>query len=154
MRLRRLLCSAVFVFALVANAMLAADTCSVTTPPNPSFGPPAPYPPNASQSSFWYGTPGLWANLPNDGVWHGLLTKLFLWQQRYDWRKEEWPDIIVVLRRVDVKAPLVSSRGGTNAFIERASVMLTGFAFPSTGCWEITSYHDGHMLSFVASVQP
>jgi hypothetical protein len=155
--------SALILPALVPNLVAAdtANTCPVTTAPNPPFVPPAPYPPNAGQGAFWHGTPGLWTNLGVEGIWralprreNGYFNKLFLWQQGYDWRKEPQPDIIVVVRRLDAEAPLVSSRGGTNAIMGKDSAMLTGVTFPTEGCWEVTSYHEGHTLTFVVSVQP
>ena len=151
-------------FALMTSALpcLAADKpCPVTTPPNPPFVPPAPFEPNAGKGSFWYGTPSLWGNLQADGVWRalphddkGYSNKLFLWQQDYDWRKEPQPDIIVVLRRLDAEAPLVNMRGGTHAIFDGTASMLIGVTVPTVGCWEVTSYHDGHTLAFVVSVQP
>jgi len=76
-----------------------------------------------------------------------------LWQQGYNGRREPQPDIIVVLKRLDATAPMVSQRGGTNAFVDNTWVMLTGVLIPTAGCWEVTAYHDGHTLSFVLSVQ-
>ena len=106
-------------------------------------------------------TGSLWTQLPNEGVWRGLprrdnggyFNKLFLWQQGYNGRSEPEPDIIVVLRRLDVTAPLVSQRGGTNAFFDNTWAMLTGVLFPTQGCWEVTTYHDGQTLTFVLSIQ-
>ena len=107
------------------------------------------------------GTDALWTQLVDKNVWRGLprrdkgyFNKLFLWQSGYDVRKEPKPDIIVVLRRLDVEAPLVTSRGGTNAFFDSVWAMLTGVTFPTEGCWEITAHHDGHLLSFVVYVLP
>jgi hypothetical protein len=154
--------SAFMLAALVPNLASAENACPVTTPGNPQFIPPAPYSPNAGKGKFWYGTNALWAQLPLEGVWAGLpgrdnggrFNKLFLWQLGYDGRKEPQPDIIVVLRRLDANAPLVSKRGGTNAFFEGSWAMLTGVTFPTEGCWEITSSHAGHTLTFVLSIQP
>jgi hypothetical protein len=170
MRLRLFLWLPVFTLAaLVTDLAAAADreyTCPVTNPPNPSFVPPAPYRPNAGARGFWYGNNALWTQLPVEGVWRGLprdnegyFNKLFLWQQGFDWRKEPKPDIIVILRRLDVQVPLVSSRGGTVALsgtsgIYDTSAMLTGVLFPTEGCWEVTGYHEGHVLTFVLSIEP
>ena len=160
--LRFLLVSAFMLAAQVPNLAAAENACPVTTPPNPQFVPPAPFAPNAAKGAFWYGTNALWVQLPLEGVWRGLpsrdnggyFNKLFLWQQGYDGRREPQPDIIVVLKRLDAKVPLVSKRGGTNAFFESSWAMLTGVLFPTEGCWEITSSHAGHTLTFVLSIQP
>lgn len=153
--------------ALVPNLAAAADNehaCPVTTPTNPAFVAPAPYQPNAAERQFWFGTNALWTQLPVEGVWRGLpprdskgyFNKLFLWSEGFDWRKEQQPDIFVVLRRLDVQTPLVISRGGTTALFRfnNTASMLTGILFPTEGCWELNSYHDGHTLTFVVSIQP
>lgn len=150
------------VAAFVANLPGADFVCPATKPPNPAFVPSAPYPVNAGPDAFWYGDKDLWAFLPVDGVWRGLpyranegyLNKLPLWKQGYDGRKEQQPDITVVLRRLDSNAPLVTTRYGTNAFADNTWVMLTGVTFPTHGCWEVTASHDGHTLTFVLSIQP
>jgi len=99
--------------------------------------------------------------LPVEGVWRGLprrdnkgyFNKLFLWQQGFDVRKEPKPEIVVTLRRLDAPTTLVTSRGGTNAFFDNSWAMLTGVLFPTEGCWEITSSHEGHILTFILSIQ-
>jgi hypothetical protein len=147
--------------ALVPDLTVEA-ACPVTIPSNPPFVPPAPYQPNAAKGRFWYGTNALWAQLPIDGVWRGLprresgryFNKLFLWEPGYDGRTEPQPDIVVVLKRLDTTMPLVSARGGTNAYFDSSWAMLTGVLFPTEGCWEITSSHAGHTLTFVLSIQP
>jgi hypothetical protein len=163
MRLHRAFLTPAFVLALLVPKLApAGDTCPVTVPPSPPFVPPAPYQPNAAQGGFWYGTNDLWTQLPVQGVWRGLprdekggySNKLFLWQQGYDGKKEPQPDIVVVIRRLDSSAPPVASRGGTNAFFSDTWEMLTGVMFPTDGCWEITSHHDGHILTFVLSIPP
>jgi len=165
MQLRGLLCFCAFVFlALVPAAVAAPDHkngCPITTSPDPLVVPPDPYPPYAAQGAFWYGTSGLWTQLEAEGVWRalprrdkGYFNKVFLWQQGYDWRKEPQPELVVIQRRLDAHAPLVLSQGCTNGFVANGSAMITGVIFPTEGCWEITSYHDGHTLTFVVSVQP
>ena len=148
---------------LVAHFAAAAEfTCPVSKPPDPPFVPPAPYEAVPGAGDFWYGTPDLWTDLPKDGVWSGLPyekdegygNKLFLWQAGYDGRREPQPDIILVVKRLDANAPLVSKRGGTNALFPGADVMLTGVSFPAAGCWEVTAYHAGNTLTFVLSIKP
>jgi hypothetical protein len=154
----RFLCVAV----LVATDLVAADNCPVTKPPSSPFIPPAPYTANTDPGRFWFGDQDLWTNLPANGIWHGLpyhanegyFNKLFLWKPGFDGRKEEQPDITVVVRRLDANAPLVTSRYGTNAFIAPMWAMLTGVNFPTHGCWEVTASNEGHKLTFVVSVQP
>ena len=79
-----------------------------------------------------------------------------LFSQAYDWRKEPQSDIIVVLRRLAAQTPLVISRGGTNALFQfnNSAAMLTEVLFPTEGCWEVNSYHDGHTLTFIVSIKP
>jgi hypothetical protein len=161
MHLRLLLCLALTLAALRPRLEAAFDenTCPVTTPPNPPFVPPAPYRPNPpAPGSFWYGSNSLWTLLftkdLSPALRKGYPGKFFLWEQGYDVRREPKPDIIVVLHRLDADVPMVTSRGGTNAFFNETWQMLTGAAVPTEGCWEITSYHNGHTLTFVVSVQP
>ena len=165
MQVRRLLWLLVLLrSALAPNLATAADSpfaCPITVPPDPPFVPPAPYRPNPSQGTFWYGTNGLWTQLGVKGVWRGLprhesgyFNKLFLWEQGYDVRKDPQPDIILALRRLDTQVPPVTSRGGTNAHFDGVWTMLTGVRFPTEGCWEVTSYHSGHTLTFTVSVLP
>jgi hypothetical protein len=161
MRNRFLWVSAVVLASLVPTLAAADYSCPVTTASEPPFVPSAPYEPNAPAGEFWYGTNALWAMLPINGVWSGLpsenggyTNKLPLWKQGYDGTKEPQPDIILVLKRLDAKAPLVSSRGGTNAFADGVWTMLTGIDFPTAGCWEVTAANGGHTLTFVLSIQP
>jgi hypothetical protein len=163
MQIRRFLWLPVLFFAALATNLAAADyTCPVTTPPNPPFVPPVPYAANAGEGGFWYGTNDLWTGLRANGMERGLpytkdegySNKLFLFEQGYDRTKQPQPDIIVVVKRLDINMPRTSSRGGTSAFFEGTWAMLTGVTYPTAGCWEVTSYHAGHTLTFVVSVQP
>lgn len=157
-----LLTAALLLAAVLPNLAAAEFSCPVTIPPDPPFVAPAPYPPNASPGRFWHGTNDLWTELPADGVERalpynkdeGYSNKLPLWKQGYDGTKEPQPDIIVVVKRLDRTAPLVSSRGGTNAFADGNWTMLTGVTYPAAGCWEVTAAHAGHTLRFVLSIQP
>jgi hypothetical protein len=163
MRIRRLPWLSLFLLVALAPNLPAADyNCPVTTPQNPPFVPPAPYEPNASEGRFWYGTNALWTQLPADGVERalpydkdeGYSNKLPLWEQGNNGTKEPRPDIIVVVKRLDAKASLVSSRGGSNVFADGAWTLLTGVTYATTGCFEVTAAHDGHMLTFILSIQP
>jgi hypothetical protein len=163
MRIRRFLCLPALLFAALATNLAAANySCPVTTRPDPPFVPPAPYEPNAVAGRFWYGTNDLWVERPASGVDNalpyskeeGYSDKLFLWKQGNDGTKEHRPDIIVVVKRLDVAAPLTSSRGGNNIFVDGTWMMATGVTYPTAGCWEVTAANNGHMLTFVVSIQP
>jgi hypothetical protein len=57
----------------VETAVQSADTCGVTTAQERPFTAPAPYPPTApSTRFFWYGGEELWTMLQVDGTWKGL----------------------------------------------------------------------------------
>src|SRR5581483_4327040 len=155
---------AVWITALLfANFAIAAEfTCPATKPPDPPFVPPPPYEAIPDAGHFWYGSASLWTALPNKGVWSGLPyekdqgygNKLFLWKAGYDRQPKPQPDIILVVKRLDQAAPLVSKRGGTNARFSGTWQMLTGVSFPTAGCWEVTVFHAGNTLTFVLAIQP
>jgi hypothetical protein len=84
----------------------------------------------------------------------GYSDKLPLWKLGNDGTKERRPDIIVVVKRLDVTSPLTSSRGGNNIFVDGTWMMATGVTYPTAGCWEVTAAHDGHTLTFGVSIQP
>ncbi len=147
--------------ALVPS-LAGVDACRVTTAPDPPFIPPVQYRPSPYDGEFWYGTNALWASLPVDGIWRlprlkngGFVQKLFLWQEGYDPQrnKEYYPQIVVVLKRLDGDTQPITSRSGTNAHFDDSWAMLRGIFSPMEGCWEITSSHDGHKLIFVLSIQ-
>ena len=71
MEFRRFLWAPALILATIPN-LAAAEACPVTTPPNPSFVPPAPYRPDPDLRGFWYGTNAFWTRLSADGLWHGL----------------------------------------------------------------------------------
>jgi hypothetical protein len=41
---------------------------------------------------------------------------------------------------------------GTNAIMGNTAAMLIGVNFSTEGCWELSVYHAGHVLTFVVSV--
>src|ERR1035438_2522018 len=89
--------------AICSSLSLAADSCPVTKPPNPSFVPPSPYP-EMSGESFYVGTaklwvlvyPGPWRNLP---VWaEGYRQKIAWWSEGYIAKADPRPAITITGR--------------------------------------------------------
>ena len=138
----------------IASSSSLAE-CLTTLPPSPPFVPPAPYSTDAS-GGFWYGTDALWTRLSFQGDWStaGIGQKFFVWSRGYDWRTARQPELIVTGKRLDGDAPPIAVAGGTNARIGGMYAMLIGVRVPTSGCWELTAYHDGHMLTFVVSIGP
>ncbi len=138
------------------------NTCPVTTPPDPLFTPPAPYPEIAPWDNFWYGIDSLWIAVPNNGVWsdlphnpEGYTQKVFWWRKGYSWTKEPEPDLSVTGHRLDAAAPPLNVSKATNAYAsDIGSAMLVGVDFPTLGCWEITGRYAGTELSFVVWIAP
>ena len=132
--------------------------CRTTEPPNPPFVAPAPYPPNAPEGRFWYGTDALWTMLSVDARWSdnlngkGHVTKLVFWRRGFDWRTEHEPALTITGRRLDGDAPPVSSSHANAVFTTDQPAMMTGIAIPSAGCWELTARYNGHQLSFVVEL--
>ncbi len=138
-------------------------SCAVTQRPSPAFVPPAlapAQPPSEYAGQFWYGTPGLWTMLPNDGTWKlaldptGLSQKVFFWSQDYDPNAEPKPALSVAAGRLDGPVTPVSASSATNASADFGQAMLVGLTLPSPGCWSITGQYKGHKLSFVIWVTP
>lgn len=143
-----------------ASAMAAPDTCPVTLAPEPRFAPPEPYPETPSGGQFWYGDESLWTGLPGDGTWrlphheHGFTQKLPWWRVGYDWQEEPLPALEVRGRRLDGEASVFLATDATNGYYpDYESFMMTGFAIPSQGCWEITGQYEDSELSFVVWVE-
>jgi hypothetical protein len=136
--------------------------CPVTTPPEPAFTPPAPYPQQPPGDYFWYGSTSLWTALPQNGVWaelphnpEGYTQKVFWWREGYSWTEEPEPELSVIGQRLDDPAPPLNVSRATNAFAaDIQSAMLVGVDFPTPGCWEITGRYAGTELSFVVWVEP
>jgi hypothetical protein len=156
-------------FVLCASLALAAvcsAQCPITRPPDPPFVPPAAYAFKVRNSSFFpYGTDELWTELQVDGKWVAFgkegdgwvyQNKLTFWHRGFDWRKNENPKLTVTGKRLDGDAPKVTVDHANAVFIpsKEAAGMMTLFAVPTLGCWEITARYEGHELSFVVSVEP
>lgn len=133
----------------------AMADCLTTLPPNPLFTPPAQYPTNTGQG-FWYGTNALWVKLPlsHGRVTKGIANKLFVWSQGFHWQTDPKPYLIVTGKRLDGDAPAIAEAGGTSAYSGAKALMLSGVVFPTEGCWELSIFHAGHVLTFVLSVGP
>jgi hypothetical protein len=139
--------------------------CVTTRLSTPRFVPPSPYWQDASKEMFWYGSNSLWTLLGIQGTWYidrnalenrGVYsTKLVYWRQGFDWRTEVDPDLRVIAKRLDRKAPLVLAAPAHAVFVTRTRpAMMVGIDIPSAGCWELTAEYHEHKLSFVVSVQP
>lgn len=152
---------------------LPPASCPVTRRPDKAFIPPAPYPTEISEESFWLGTEKLWIDLSEPVIWYWtshqpgyereaqpLTAKMFWCRVGYDWRSEPYPKLRITGRRLDGPAPplvLLEFNGGhaTNAILgETIGAMVTGFYVPTPGCWEITGDYEGDTLSFVVWVIP
>jgi hypothetical protein len=144
--------------------LLTSANCFATLAPNPPFVPPAPYPSNAPDGMFWYGTDTLWTTLDVDGKWHmqknvrhgkGYRTKLVFYRLGFDWHKEVQPKLIVASKRLDGKAPFVPVEPANAVFLpSKTPAMMTAIDIPTAGCWELTAHYNGHTLTFIVSVEP
>ncbi len=156
-----------YLFAVIAGLLLVALSsaqCRTTLAPNPTFVPPAPYPPSASDNMFWYGTDSLWTALGAHGKWtihNNVLesrgayrTKLIFWRRGFDWRKEPEPKLIITARRLDGDAPSVAVTHANAVFLGNTPGMMTLIDIPTAGCWELTGHYHGHALTFTVSVEP
>jgi hypothetical protein len=141
------------------------EACPVTRPPAQPFVPPPPYWTDHGPNSFWYGTESLWTLLAAPGRWNirnnplegegGYRTKLTYWRRGFDWRREPNPELIVIAKRLDHKAPPVAAAPAAAVFVEtERSGMMTAIDIPSAGCWELTARYGAHRLRFVVSIRP
>ena len=155
-----------YLLALVTLGLpiCVSGQCPVTRNSQPkSFVPPAPYLPHSGE--FLYGSNSLWTDVADDvravaAGGQGLLSlKLVYWRAGFDWLKESNPKLAVVARRLDGLAPLVWADAAHGVkFPENdgpeGMAMMTGIAFPTEGCWEISANYQGQTLSYVVSVRP
>jgi len=135
-------------------------SCPVTTPLEPAFVPPEPYPGKASNGNFYFGTAKLWTlvwkspwrALPKWDV--GYRQKIFWWSQGYDWRGDPQPQLSITGKRLDGPAPpLVTDDQANGSYRgDMQSFVVSGVSFPTTGCWEITGRLHGDELRFVVWV--
>ena len=141
-----------------------SEGCPVTTPYQSSlFVPPAPYPAEAGNGYFWFGTDRLWTHRPTNGILRGLPVdttsahptfseKLFWWRQGYDGRMEPRPKLTVTGKRLDSPAPALEVSRPTTAIMGDRSAMLVGVSFPTAGCWQITGNYANDELTLVVWV--
>ena len=145
-----------------SDAIGEGASCPVTQPPNPRFGPPAPYPtapPPPYSGQFWYGTPALWTMLGPDGTWEGLPYQDGAYSQKVFWWRHNGngdppqPKLTVTGRRIDGPSlPLTASIANYGARDDIGSFMVVGIGIPAAGCWEITGHDEGTDLRFVVWV--
>jgi hypothetical protein len=145
--------------AVQAAARAAAATppssCPVTRPPEPPFAPPSP--PTLRAGYFWYGTPALWTQLRDDGVYSSPkdFWKIFWWREGYDWRAEPQPALTVTARRLDGPAPTATAGRTTNAYAaDIGAAMLNGIDLPTSGCWQFAARYGSTDLTFVIWLAP
>ena len=123
--------------------------CPVTTAPEKAFHPPGDRI-DLHPIGPWYGTEELWTVLPPDGL-HDQRKSIW-WSVNFPGgNMEGQPDITVVGRRLDAKAPdIVSEHPGTNGYTpDDGWFMLADFPFElPEGCWEITATYKGASLSY------
>lgn len=143
----------------------APEACPVTKSPAQPFVPPPPYWRGNGSDQFWYGTEALWTLVGVSGTWNirgnvlesknAYRTKLTYWRRDFDWQKDK-PELTVVAKRLDGKAPIVFADHANAVFVTRDNkpAMMTGIDIPSFGCWKITAQYRSSELSFVVSVQP
>jgi hypothetical protein len=156
-----------YLFAAMAWLLLpvlSSAQCLTTRAPSPPFVPPAPYPPSAPNSAFWYGSDALWTALSVDGKWSmqnnvlngkGYRTKLIFWRRGFDSRKEPEPKLIITARRLDGDSPTVSVAHANAVFVPgNTPGMMTLIDIPTAGCWELAGHYHGHTLTFIVSVEP
>jgi hypothetical protein len=140
------------------STMKNMDTCPVTTSSEQTSSLPAA---TDYQGRFWFGTPGLWTNLPTDGIWWGLpqddegyVQKTVFWRDGYVALKEPNPDLTVSGRRLDAPSITFSFSDATHGWDETGDFMLMGINIPTEGCWEITAEYQDARLTYVVEVVP
>jgi LysM repeat protein len=131
----------------------APPICPVTQPPSPPFVPPITQAPGARTSGFWYGTPGLWTKLGDEGVWR-LDRRLFWWREGDTAQAEPNPALLTVSgRRLDVPGALVFDDRASNIMDSELGYAMSAFvSFPQFGCWEISGDYAEETVTFVVWV--
>ncbi len=150
--------------AAAANQGQLPSGCAVTTPPNPPFAPPVPYPAETNNGHFWFGTEKLWTQLPSSGTWalahydptqSAFRQKMLWYRQGFNGKAEPYPKLIVIGRRLDASAPPLDIDGPNGAWSSRdpaQSFIVVALNIPTTGCWEISGTYGEDKLSFIVWV--
>ena len=141
----------------ISPAKSQNDNCPVTSPTQQA----TELPTNTDyQGNFWYGTPDLWTNLPEDGTWWGLpkgeygyVQKAVFWREDYIASEEPNPELIVSGRRLDASAQTFSYSDATHGWDDSGDFMLMGINIPAEGCWEITAEYQETQLTYVVKVK-
>jgi hypothetical protein len=131
--------------------------CPRTRPPVPGLSAPDGWPAHPP-SGVWYGTPGLWTQLPSDGS-SPTHRKSVWWSADFPGGgEEEKPEVSVIWRRLDdpTSPPRRAESPGTNAYTPGTGWFMIASAMdPITiGCWEVTGSYKGHQLTYVFEVKP
>lgn len=127
--------------------------CVVTVPPEPGLTVPDTHP-EEPVFGRWYGTPDLWTVLETDGSYGRR--KSVWWSANFPGGAvEERPEVSVTWRRIDRKAPTLTSESeATNAYTaEEGWFIIAGIDPEERGCWEISATYKGAALSYVAAIR-
>ncbi len=130
--------------------------CPITLPPGERFVPPKPWPEHPPEpGEFWFGEPGLWTALPNDGSWAQLALgeKFWFWSEAYLLSEDYTPDITLTATLLEGKAPVFQTTEATNGYHPSfGQAMLTGVTLGAPGCWEFQVEFKEFEISFVVWV--
>ena len=111
-----------------------------------------------SDHMAWYGSNALAVLIAKNGHWYGMgpeynyRNKFWWWSAAFDLRVEKEPKLVITAQRLDALAPTVQIPKATNAILSNGNAMLTGFEFPTDGCWKIVGEYKGQVLSIVVLV--
>jgi hypothetical protein len=145
--------SLLFVVAWICASGAASGDCPVTLPSSS----PVDVPHGASGGSHaWYGSEALAVRIPVDGRWQGMGPgkhfgdKFWIWRRGFNAKTETAPALTftgVKLNDGDNPQRMQIGRA-TNAFGPGWSSMLTGMAFPSAGCWQVTAKYVREAITY------
>ena len=133
------------------------ESCPVTRPAGNSFVAPSPYPAQAPEGSFWFGTDRLWTILRTDATWPRT-EKTFWWRREWLPYKSDIPEregsrLKVTARRLDNPSPPAKIARGLGGYREDwQSFLVGGIDFPTSGCWEVSAHYENDDLTFVVWV--
>ncbi len=148
--------SFVVVDSVQAKSLIQAgsfDECPVTLPDGAPFSPPPPYPAEAREGDFWYGSDELWTTLSVDGEYAPRMS--VWWSVNFPGGVvEAAPEVSVTRRRLDIDGVAYSfDRPGTSAYTpDEGWFMIADIDPDEPGCWEVTATYKGATLSYVYEV--